>query len=198
MLQLESQSVLSTKSGTGISNLRDSDCSSRTLTFSYKGNPMKKIPLSQGKFALVDDEDYEELSKHKWKVQKADRTYYAARGEYIGKARTYKKIYMHRQILSVPKGNMTDHRDGNGLNNQKSNLRKCSNRQNVCNQRPQKNCTSSFKGVYWHRGAKKWESHIVFKGKYRYLGLFEDEIKAAKAYDEAALELFGEYAYANF
>ncbi|KKN70096.1 hypothetical protein LCGC14_0434210 [marine sediment metagenome] len=152
----------------------------------------KKISLTQGKFAIVDDGDYEELSKHKWCATKGRSTYYARRAEY----REY--IYMHRQILSQPDGILTDHRDGNGLNNTRDNLRICTKGQNSMNQRPQKGGSSCYKGVSWHKARGKWHARIELNQKTKHLGIYDNEIEAAKAYDNAASELFGEFAYTNF
>ena len=163
----------------------------------YRGVTMsKKIPLTQGKFAIVDDEDYGELSKHKWCVDKTPYTYYAIRRvKRRGKCTT---IRMHRFILNAKPGEDVDHRDSNGLKNTRDNLRICTRSQNVQNQRPRKDGSSRYKGVRWHKTAKKWQAQIVSNHKERHLGLFDNEIQAAQAYDIAAKELFGEFAYTNF
>ncbi len=104
---------------------------------------------------------------------------------------------MHRMIMGEPKGMFVDHIDGNSQNNRRSNLRICTPAQNLQNQRP-KGGTSRYKGVYFHKKDNKWMAKIGFNGKNTYLGLFEDEILAARAYDKKAKELFGEFAYLNF
>jgi len=154
----------------------------------------KLIPLTQGKFALVDDEDYERLSKFKWYYHNG----YAARLTYDTATKKRKLIFMHRLILNTPDGKYTDHRDGNELNNMKSNLRICSTSQNMQNQRPHQDGTSVFKGVCWHKGKGKWLAYIKPEGKQKHLGYFKSETKAAFAYDEAAIALFGEFAKTNF
>ena len=166
------------------------DCCSRTLAL------LKVIPLTQGQFALVDDEDFEWLNQWKWYADRRSNTYYAKRLKCFNGGSQI--IKMHRQILSVPKGKLTDHRDGNGLNNTRANLRACTKAQNTRNRRPQKNCSSRYKGVYWNKRARKWLVRIEFKHVRKYLGLYVNEIEAAKAYDRAANNLHGEYAHTNF
>lgn len=161
---------------------------------------MKKIPLTQGKFALVDDEDYERLNQHKWSASKHYNTYYAGRN--TGKRPNRGHIYMHRQILGLTKGDgkITDHFNDNGLNNQKANLRIVTNSENAYRAKTRKaiNKTSKYKGVCWHKVPQKWVASIKYNGHLIYLGIFNTEIKAAKAYDVKAKELFGEFARFNF
>ncbi len=192
MLQLESQSAINKiRPEAGISNPRGSDCSSRFSGF-FEDCQMKKIPLTQGKCALVDDEDYEELSKHKWCATKTACGFVAVR-EKAGK-----RILMHRQIMSAPKSLDVDHKNHNTLDNRKENLRICSPSQNLANQRLRTGGTSKYKGVCWHKANKKWAACVRFKWENIHLGLFNDEIKAAQAYDRKAVELFGEFAWLNF
>ncbi len=158
----------------------------------------KKIPLTQGQVALVDDEDFERLNQHKWCACKGHNTFYAARNTppQNGKRR---KVYMHRDILGLPEGVQTDHRYGRGLDNRRANLRPATNQQNhfnLCSQ--SKNKTSKYKGVSWHKGTQKWRAQIQYNGKVIYLGLFDNEIEAAKAYDCKAREMFGQFALLNF
>jgi hypothetical protein len=161
---------------------------------------MKKIPLTQDKFALVDDEDYKWLNQRKWYAIHIRKDYwYAARSNYIDDWKKPNTIRMHREILGLKKGNdkKTDHKDGNGLNNQRYNLRCCTVTQNGQNRKIQKH-SSSFKGVNWNKRNKKWQTSIRYNKKFIWLGRFNSEIKAAKAYDAKAKELFGEFAYTNF
>jgi len=152
----------------------------------------KLIPLTQGKFAFVDAEDYIWLSQHKWCAVKSRETFYACR------CKDGKSVSMHREIMGAPKGVMCDHRNHNGLDNRQGNLRLCTNAQNQYNKRPKKGCASRYKGVTLRRHCKRWRAKIGFKGKRIHLGDFEDEIKAALAYDDKAIELFGEFACLNF
>ena len=155
---------------------------------------MKEIySASKGEVILVDDEDYNWLNKHKWY------------NNGVGYMSTYIKInnqrkrkYIHRLIMNEPDNMNIDHIDGNGLNNQKSNLRIVTVSQNQMNRRKGKKSSSSkFKGVYFHKGDKQWISRIHINGKTKYLGHFKIEKEAAMAYNKAAIELFGEYAHLN-
>ncbi len=160
------------------------------------GKDVRFIPLSHGKFTIIDTDDYERLKKHKWYTSQDGNHFYAY--AYISIANKKKKIFMHRYITSAPKGMVVDHIDGNGLNNLKSNLRICTHAQNVQNSRPKSNSSSKYKGVFWNKANKYW-SATIHKGDMRmYLGGFEKEIDAARAYDKKAAELFGEFAYLNF
>ena len=106
---------------------------------------------------------------------------------------------MQRQILGLKEndGIHTDHKNGNGLDNQKHNLRTCSQAQNNRNAKKRENCSSKYKGVYWDKKNKKWRARIYLNKKEICLGRYKNEIDAAKAYDEKAKELFGEFAQPN-
>lgn len=159
-------------------------------------NKMREIYLSQGKVALVDDQDFEWLSQWKWSVLITSWTDYAVRSEYVGNYRQ-KTIRMHRFILGAKKGQEIDHHDRNGLNNQRNNLRFCSGSQNMGNV-GSKPHTSKFKGVCRPTGYKKWWAQIKRNGKNTLIGVFDREEDAALAYDKAAIETFGNYARINF
>jgi hypothetical protein len=156
---------------------------------------MKQIQLTQGEIALVDDFDLEQLSQFKWYVHKAAHTCYARTD--VGGRKNKKHIYMHRLLVSVPAGLQVDHRDYNGLNNQRCNLRICSQQENMQSRRSL-NKTSKYKGVYKCNHASGWYARAQKKGEVFYLGYFRDETEAANAYDAKAKELFGEFAYLNF
>ncbi len=158
---------------------------------------VKEIQLTQGKVALVDDADYEWLNQWKWCANNQHGHWYAHRGYRVnGKNQI---VTMHALILGTPKGMDSDHKDGEGLNNQRQNLRVCTTAQNQQNRRVQLSAKSSmFKGVCWDKENKKWLSQIGIAGIQRKLGRFTSEIQAALAYDRAAKKYFGEFANLNF
>jgi len=152
---------------------------------------IRYIPLTQGKYAVVDAADYERAAPFSWHASNSGaRTY--AYSNMNGKT-----VSLHRFLMNAPKGLVVDHIDHDGLNDRRSNLRVCTQRQNLYNSRP-KGKSSRFKGVCWDKARKRWVVYIRHGGRTRFVGHFTDEIEAAKAYDRAAAELFGEYAYLNF
>lgn len=156
---------------------------------------MIEISLTQGKVALIDDEDLEIIEGYKWYCRKTHHNYYAVAHKYIERKRT--SIQMHREILKCTfKEYQVDHIDGNGLNNCKSNLRIVTPQQNSFN-RKYTFGTSMYKGVSWNKRDDFWQATIKYNGKSKMLGYFKDEMDAAKAYNEAAKELFGEFAALN-
>jgi HNH endonuclease/AP2 domain len=150
---------------------------------------MKLIPLTQGKSAIVSDEDYSELAQHKWCYQPPG---YAGRRKKFGH-RDYRIVYMHREIMGCASvGKVVDHVNGNRIDNRRENLRACDHRDNIKNQKPK---PGRMKGVWRYQGG--WRASITAnKTKYS-LGIFRDQIEAAKAYDAAALRLHGEFAVLN-
>ena len=160
---------------------------------------MKRIFLTRGFVALVSNKDYRRLSEHKWYAQPNGATIYAIREiRFNGRSTTER---MHRVVLGLPIGRHpdVDHRDSDGLNNQRSNLRTCTRLQNTAHRRKQKNgTTSKYKGVSWHTQCEKWVCSLRRHGKFIYLGLFQSEEDAARAYDAAAIKHFGEFALLNF
>lgn len=149
---------------------------------------MKEIPLTQGKVALVDDADFERVSRFKWYAVKSHRNWYVRRRQGEGGQWLHHFVFGEKTKL--------DHRDNDGLNNQRGNLRPCSNRQNGGNRRPQKH-SSRYKGVTWWKNQKKWVATINYETRI-HLGYFASEEQAAHAYDAAAKKLFGEFALVNF
>jgi len=154
-----------------------------------------KIPLTQGKFAIVDKCDYAWLNKHKWYYTQG----YALRHSKRINGRQ-KTIYMHRAILERQGFKdfvHTDHVNGDGLDNRRNNLRPATVSQNQHNQKKSENNTSGFKGVSRHKRDQKWQATIQINGKRRHLGYFDDLKKAAKAYNKAAKKYHKEFAYLN-
>jgi hypothetical protein len=153
---------------------------------------MKEIKLTQNQVALVDDEDFERLNQFKWCANKIGNTFYAISSINIDGIK--KNVYMHRYIIS---GKHIDHIDGNGINNQKINLRICTHKENMMNQYKRSNLSSIFKGVSFYKPTKKWRCQININGKNTYLGCFISEIEAAKAYNKKAIENYGKFANLN-
>jgi hypothetical protein len=148
---------------------------------------------SKHRFAIVDPEDYQKLAGHNWLLCKNDsKNYYAVRLEGNNLVR------MHRVIMNAPKGKIVDHRNHEGLDNTKRNLRFATHSQNVCNSRRTKKGSSKYRGVSWITRYKKWRAYIYYDGKYKCLGYFDNEEDAARAYDEAAKIYHGEFAMLNF
>jgi len=156
-----------------------------------------RIPLSQGKFAKVDPEDYIWLSQFRWCCKQSPDTCYAVRHVQVAKGRT-KRIYMHRLIMNTPDHLVCDHINHNGFDNRKRNLRNCTTGENNANRRSSPGSSSRYLGVSWDKRRSIWVAHIKAKGKDRYLGSFDVEADAARAYDAAAWALHGVYANLNF
>ncbi len=148
---------------------------------------MKLISLTQGKFARVDDEDYKTLSCYRWHAQKQKGDKYYAYRKNKGR-----QLAMHNQILGI-KG--VDHKNGEGLDNQRENLRPANKSQNKMNCSPKNG--KRFKGTI-KKSTGSWESRIRINNKLIYIGYFKEEEEAAKAYDVKAKALFGEFARLNF
>jgi hypothetical protein len=158
---------------------------------------MKEIPLTHGKVALVDDEDFERVNKFKWSAKKAPQRkllWYAYR--ITGRIDRSHPIteWLHHFVQGSKQ--QTDHRDGNGLNNQKNNLRRCNSSQNAANRRLNSNNSTGFKGVFALRG--KFIAQVGRSGSRKWIGSFDTAEEAARAYDNAAVKRFGEFARLNF
>jgi hypothetical protein len=167
----------------------------RRLRFGY---PFRRIRLIEGKFAIVDPADFYRFNSFIWLTCGSNGNPYAAR---LIRMRTgwLKTVVMHKEILDAPPGLYVDHRNTNSLDNRRANLRLATPSQNCCNSRRDKSHTHSrFRGVSFNKRAGKWYSSIRFTGKRIWLGLFVNEIDAAKAYDNAAREYHKDFARLNF
>lgn len=160
---------------------------------------MKEIFLTQGQVALVDDADYEWLNPWKWRAQRQRAgNFYAVRWSPQKKGKRF-LVTMSRQILGLGYGDkrQADHQNHNTLNNCQSNLRICTRRENTMNKKLRSNTTSQFRGVYWNKQRNKWRASITTKRETKNLGSFDVEKDAARAYNKAAKQSFGEFALLN-
>lgn len=148
----------------------------------------KMIPLSLGMYALVDAEDFEELSKYRWFSEKQARTTYAFRNVDSGK-----RIAMHRMVMKTPPEKCTDHINGNGLDNRKCNLRVCTRAENNRNVAKPITNTSGYKGVSYSSARGKWIAQISINYKRINLGGYETPKRAHEVYCAAAKELHGAF-----
>ena len=159
-------------------------------------------PERHGQVALVDDADFEHISKHRWTAFKQKRPdgsakcWYAVRN--VRSGGKSKLHLMHRVILGAQDGTSVDHVNGNGIDNRRCNLRFCTALQNSQNMAPSLRGSSSYKGVTWHKTEGRWVAQIKAYGRHIHLGLYADEVDAAHIYDRAARSLFGEFARTNF
>ena len=158
---------------------------------------MKTILLTQNKIVFIDEEDYELVSQYKWYPLKGNSTFYATAPNSIVNGEI-KTVVMHRLIILALEKHHVDHKNGNGLDNRKENLRVCSPLENKRYQKAYKNCASLYKGVCWDKEVRKWRTDITVNKKRVYLGRFHSEEEAAKAYDAAASMYFKEFAKLNF
>ena len=150
--------------------------------------PMKKVKLTRGYETIISDCDFERVSKYKWHL--------ARRGNstYVSGCVDGKQDYLHRFIMNCPKGMQVDHRDSDGLNNTRENLRVCTNAENSRNCRPGGN---HYKGVYKHSKNGTWVAEICINGIGKYIGSFKTQEEAALAYNNVAKVAYGEFARLN-
>ena len=157
---------------------------------------MKEIQLTKGQFAIIDDDDYEMISKNKWAASHGEvGKIYAVKTLNMGGGRR-KRIYMHRVIMNAPLDKQVDHKNGNKLDNRRSNLRLCSKNENMRNRQRYSRNTSGSKGVRWYgyNGHSHWVARIVVNRKNIHLGYFDRKIDAVGAYNTAAIRYHKEFA----
>ncbi len=162
------------------------------------GYAFRRIALTQGRFAIVDPADYDDLSLHKWRLckTKGKHVLYAERTTRRSDG-TYSRILMHRQLIAPPSGYVIDHVNGCGLDNRRANLRLATVAQNAWNAGGRSG-RSGYKGVWLAKDKGLWRASIVCCGCRKHLGYFRDKRDAAKAYDLAARQYHGEFAMLNF
>lgn len=144
---------------------------------------MRKIELTQGKYTVVDEEDYDRISKHKWYFDSSN-----------GYARNGGLGYLHRFILQPPKGKYVDHKDKDKLNNRRSNLRVCTNAENIRNSSVRVNNTSGATGVWWRSDRNRWVAEIKLDYKKITIGRYKTKEEAVEARRQKEIELFGEFS----
>lgn len=158
---------------------------------------MKSIKLTQDKVTLVDDDVYEWASQFKWRALKCKRGRYCAVRESPRKLGR-QTLYLHREIMHPPEDMQIDHINGDALDNRRENLRVCTCSQNGQGfKRKIVGVTSTFRGVSWFKRDQNWKAQIMLNGHKRHIGYFNGEEDAARAYNKAAKELFGEFAQMN-
>jgi hypothetical protein len=155
----------------------------------------KRIQLTQGQFAIVDSEDFEELNKFKWhaKYFKSENIFYASRSD--NSFKTVKAILMHRIILKATLHDYVDHVNHDTLDNRKINIRICTNSQNKMNCKLYSNNKSGINGVRWLKHLNKWAGKITVNNKCIHLGVFANKDDAIKARQNAKIKYFGEFAF---
>lgn len=167
----------------------------------YKQDPSAaRIEVISKKYGIIpviiDAEDVDKVREYCWYVHKNGNNFYCMTSIYLGNGKQ-KALLLHRLILDSP-DLFIDHINHIGLDNRKSNLRVVTNQENQMNRKPNKNSSSKYKSVYWHKRKSKWYVQIRFNSKRIHIGYFDNEVQAALAYDAKAMELFGEYAKLNF
>ncbi|MGB7581071.1 MAG: AP2/ERF family transcription factor [Sedimentisphaerales bacterium] len=162
------------------------------------GHPFRKIPLGEGRFTIVEPGDFYQLNRFNWCAKENGPRIYAVR--LVGDSNNRTKIIsMHREIMGEPAGMLVDHHNRNTLDNRKENLRLATHSQNQFNKgKTTKKTTSRFIGVFFEKQSGRWVARTTVGGKRIWLGRFDDETEAAKAYDEAAKKYHGEFAQLNF
>lgn len=159
----------------------------------------REVPLTNGMIALIDECDWERVSKYRWYAYQRDNTWYAYRGFWTNGKR--RRVTLHRFILNLTDSKVPfiDHKNRNGLDCRRENLRPATHSQNLTNSRKPLRNTSGYKGVIRNKQIRApWEARIRKDRKHYYLGAYETALEAALAYDRAAKRLHGEFAALNF
>jgi hypothetical protein len=161
------------------------------------GYPFRKMYLGEEEWTIVEPGDYYRLGHFRWHLSGNKNIFYAVRD--VKRCARIRHISLHREIMESPAGLLVDHRNGDTLDNRRSNLRLATHAQNTHNRRKTRTKTSSrFIGVYYDKRTGRWAAKIKNQERCKWLGRFESEIEAGKAYDEAAKKYHGEFARLNF
>ena len=163
---------------------------------------MKEIKLTRGKFAIVDDDDYERVNKLKWSLEDSGKNghelYYAKRLHPVIRGKKYVRLTMHKFIMGdIPEGMVIDHINLNGLDNRKENLRICTRSQNCINRGKASGTLFPYKGVFRQKRVGSFYARIRYMGKDIFSKQVRSPLEAAKLYNELALKYYGEYARLN-
>lgn len=169
-----------------------SEASEPTEALREGDRSVTRVPLGHGRFALVDKADFERVNEITWHRVTRHKT------EYAQGTLENKKIYLHRFVMDAVVGQQIDHANGDGLDCRRSNLRVATHGQNQQNRSVRRDCKSGFKGVQWEARTGRWRARIIVARKVIRLGRHATSEEAARAYDNAALEHFGEFALLNF
>jgi hypothetical protein len=154
-----------------------------------------EIDLGKGRIAVIDDEDADLVAGFKWYAMTVEGKVYAAGWKHMPPGRYF--VHLHRLSANAQPGDIIDHADRDTLNCRRSNLRRVTRQQNNCNRQPNRNRATRYKGVVLCRETGRFRAQISHNRKRTYLGYFESEEDAARAYNTKAAELFGEFAYLN-
>ena len=161
------------------------------------GYSYRRIYLDEGLWTILDTKDYYRFACFKWCIGGDKGKYYAIRGARIS-PKEIKLVRLHRVIMNAPEGLLVDHRNNDSLDNRRSNLRLATKSQNNTNRPKKANTSSRYVGVCYDKTRKCWYAQIVHQSKHKWLGSFDNEEAAARAFDRAAIESHGEFARLNF
>jgi len=162
------------------------------------GYSFRRIKLAQGKYTILDEDDFYRLNNFQWCLKEDEDGYASVVRINNQREKGPTILSMHREIMNAPPGRLVDHRDSDAMDNRSANLRFATPTENSCNRRKKTNTSSQFKGVSFNKRNKKWCARIKYEGKSIWLGSFLSELDAAKAYDEAAKKYHKEFAHLNF
>lgn len=155
------------------------------------------VTLTRGMYAKVDREDYEIVSQYKWYATPGKITWYAKTSAWDNTVGRSRSISMHRLLLDAQPGQLVDHANHDGLDNRRANIRLATNSQNTANS-SKKRKAARYRGLGFNNRLRRWQVYVEKDGYCHYCGSYKNDEEAAKAYDQKAVELFGEFATLNF